>query len=223
MPRCSRLFATVLLLLAVAAGTATAQVTTVSIVEKAGVTTANYPVTLSLVFRQGDVASHVYASVNSVNVNTQTDVKVRWPDGSVKHALVSFLIPSLAASSTATVAIYSGGTNYNTDWMTRAELEATAFNASMLVTVGGTPTTITARQLLASQGTEEHWIKGSICSEFIIRHWPTNVQVGGVGQINVQYHVRTYPGYNGGNNFRIDAIVENCWVHAGVPSPMTLI
>ena len=84
----------------------------------------------------------------------------------------------------------------------------------MLITVSGTPTTITARQLLASQGTEEHWIKGNICSEFIIRHWPTNVQVGGVNQLNVQYHVRTYPGYNGGNNFRIDAVVENCWVNA---------
>ena len=116
-------------------------ITTVTIVEKAGVTTANYPVTLSLVFKKGDVASNVTARINGLNVNTQTDVKVRYPDNSVKHALVSFLIPCLAASSTAIVEITNGGTNYNTSYLTKTQLLATDFDARMAVTPSGGSTT----------------------------------------------------------------------------------
>ena len=95
-------------------------ITSVSIVEKAGVTTTNYPVTLSLIFKQGDVASHVTANVGGQTVTTQTDVKVRWPDNTVKHALVSFRIPSLAASSHRHRRHSSGGTNANSDYVTKA-------------------------------------------------------------------------------------------------------
>ena len=46
--------------------TAAAQmpVTSVTIVEKAGVTTANYPITLSLVFKKGDVAGERHRSAS---------------------------------------------------------------------------------------------------------------------------------------------------------------
>ncbi len=65
---------------------AQAAVTSVIIADKAGVTTTNYPMTLSMIFKEGDVADHVYAKIGSQTLTTQTDVKIRWPDNTVKHA-----------------------------------------------------------------------------------------------------------------------------------------
>ncbi|HUW83251.1 MAG TPA: Calx-beta domain-containing protein, partial [Phycisphaerae bacterium] len=179
-------------------------VTTVSVVEKASVTTANYPLTLSLVFKQGDVASNVTARVGAQTLPTQTDVKIRWGDTSVKHALVSFVIPQVPADQTVTVEILNGGTNYNADYVDKTELLATDFEASMSLNVGGTPYTASARQLLGGIASPEYWTQGEICSEFLIRDFSVNIE----NQLNVQYYVRTYPGWSG---FRVATVVENCW------------
>ncbi len=57
----------VALLITLTTGLAAAQtpVTSVVIVDKAGVTTTNYPLTLSMIFKQGDVADHVYAKIGA--------------------------------------------------------------------------------------------------------------------------------------------------------------
>ncbi len=105
-------------------------VTTVKIVEKDGVTTAGYPVMLSLVFKEGDVADNVTARVAGQYLPTQTDVKIRYPDGSVKHALVSFLLPSLEANQTASVDILAGGPNADQQPMTKEQLLARDFRCT---------------------------------------------------------------------------------------------
>ncbi len=206
----------VVLLTTLTAGLASAQtpVTSVIISDKAGVTTTNYPMTLSMIFKEGDVADHVYAKIGTQTLTTQTDAKVHWPDGTVMHALVSFLIPTMSANGQVTVDLYDGGTNANSTYLTKTQLLATDFDARMTITPdGGSPTTITARDLLNNITTPEYWIKGDVCSEFLIRHWPTNLVVLNPDQsirnkLNVQYYVRYYPGWNG---IRIDTVVENCW------------
>ncbi len=206
----------VVLLTTLTAGVASAQtpVTSVIISDKAGVTTTNYPMTLSMIFKEGDVGDHVYAKIGTQTLTTQTDAKVHYSDGSVRHALVSFLIPTMPANGQVTVDLYDGGTNANSTYLTKTQLLATDFDARMTITPdGGSPTTITARNLLNSITTPEYWTKGEVCSEFLIRNWPTNVVVLNPDQsirnkLNVQYYVRYYPGWNG---FRIDTVVENCW------------
>ena len=179
-------------------------VTSVTLVEKAGVTTANYPVTLSLAFKKGDVPTNVIARVAGAALATQTDVKVRWSDGSIKHALVSFLLPNLAANSQAIVDLLAGGPNANGQPITKAQLLARDFDAQMTITIAGVPTTISARQMLASAASVETWLSGNICSEFLVKDFSTNI----ASQLNVQYRVRVYSGYNG---IRVDTVVENCW------------
>ena len=180
-------------------------VTSVGIVEKAGLTTANYPMTLSLVFKQGDVPSNVTANFSGANLTTQTDVKNRYADGSVKHALVSFSIPQVLAGQTHNIDIFNGGTNANSSYLTQTQLEASDFNASVSFsnfTNSGANGSVSARQLLTSAGTTDYWMKGDVASEFLIRDHNTNVN----SQLNVQYNVRKYAGWNG---YRVDSIVEN--------------
>ncbi len=182
-------------------------VTSLSVVEKAGVTTYNYPMTLSLVFKQGDVADNVTVEAGGMLLSTQTDVKVRWPDGSVKHALVSFILPQLQANATVTLDILAGGSNANTSWMSKDDLLATDFEAVMAITTGGQTTNISARQLLAGIASPQYWLKGSVATEFIIRDFSVNV----ANQLNVAYLVRVYPSVNA---IRVDTVVENCWINA---------
>ncbi len=130
------------------------------------------------------------------------------------HALVSFLIPSMPANGSVQVDLFSGGTNANGTYLTKTQLLATDFDARMTIAPdGASATTITARNLLNNIANPEYWIKGEVCSEFLIRNWATNIVVPNPDQtvknkLNVQYYVRYYPGWNG---FRIDTVVENCW------------
>lgn len=179
-------------------------ITTVTIVEKAGVTTANYPVTLSLGLRQGDAFANLTAVIAGQPVATQTDVKVRYDDGSIRHALVSLLIPSLPANGQVVLMVYSGGLNANNAPLSRDVLLGQDFDAVMRITVGGTTTNVSARQMLQAAGDPETWIKGNICTEFLLKDFSANV----ANQLNVQYRVRIYQGWAG---YRVDAVVENCW------------
>ncbi len=53
---------------------------------------ARQPVTISRVFAEGEFPESVQASVEGVVLQTQCDVKTRWPDGSLRHALLSFWV-----------------------------------------------------------------------------------------------------------------------------------
>jgi hypothetical protein len=189
------------------AGRTTAQgqpITSVTIVEKAGLTTANYPLTLSLVFKKGDVGSSVTATIAAQALPTQTDVKVRYDDGSIKHALVSFLIPSLPAGGQVTAVFYAGGVNANGNPITKEQVLAGDFDAALTITLGGVPTTVSARQMLQDAANPDTWIKGSLCTEFLLKDFASNT----ADQLNVQYRVRVYQGWSG---YRVDTVVENCW------------
>ena len=182
-------------------------VTTVVIAEKAGATTSNYPITLSMVFAKGDVADNVTVRAGSLVLPTQTDVKVRWPDGSVRHALVSFVIPQLAASQSLTVEILAGGPNYNTGWVTKDQLLASDFEAQMSIVVGSTTFSASARQMLQNLTGVEYWMQGGIATEFIIRDFAANA----FNQLNVSYRVRVYPS---AGCIRVSTVVDNTWINA---------
>ena len=186
---------------ATARGTA---ITNVTIVEKASVTTANYPLTLSLAFRRGDVISNVTAIIADQAVPTQTDVKVHYEDGSVRHALVSLLIPTLPANGQVVLTFFAGGVNANNVPITKDVLLGGDFDAVMSFTVGGQTTNVSARQMLQAAGTPETWIQGNICTEFLLKDFGSNI----ASQLNVQYRVRIYQGWSG---YRVDTVVENCW------------
>ncbi|MHC4716661.1 MAG: LEPR-XLL domain-containing protein, partial [Planctomycetota bacterium] len=179
-------------------------VTSVSILEMDGVTTADYPVTLSLIFAESDVAENVTARVGAVELATQTDVKNRYGDDSVKHALVSFVLPELGTGQEVVVEILDGGTNADGDYVDVAELLATDFEAQMSIEIDGAPHSVSARGLLAGIGAPEYWLQGEVASELLIRDFDVNID----NQLNVQYYVRTYAGWSG---MRIEAVVENCW------------
>jgi hypothetical protein len=180
-------------------------VTTVTLVEKAGVATTNYPVTLSLGFARGDVAGNVTVRTPTLVLPTQTDVKVSWDDGSVRHALVSFILPQIGVGESVPVEILAGGPNYTTGWMTKEQLLAGDFEAVLAMAVGSVPQNASARQILNGMAEPQYWIKGGICTEFIIQDWLTRY----FGQLNVSYRVRVYPSTGA---IRVSTVVDNTFI-----------
>jgi len=62
----------------------------ITVTEASGSSQTDRPLTLSRVFAQGDIPNFAKARVGGLAVPTQCDVKTRWPDGSVQHAIISF-------------------------------------------------------------------------------------------------------------------------------------
>ena len=53
----------------------------------------------------------------------------------------------------------------------------------------------------------EYWLKGGICTEFVIRDWDTRY----FGQLGVSYRVRVYPSVGA---IRVSTVVDNTWIDA---------
>ena len=75
----------------------------IRIFDTSGNSQANRPVSIARPFHKGEIPNFAQAKVNGTAVLTQCDVKNRWDDGSLKYAIVSFVIPSLSSGGSVDV------------------------------------------------------------------------------------------------------------------------
>ena len=67
-------------------------------------------------FKQGDIPNFAQAVVGGAPILTQCDVKNRWPDGSLKFAIISFVLPSVSTAGTP-VSFQNQTTGNNTGYL----------------------------------------------------------------------------------------------------------
>src|SRR5437016_5821289 len=68
-----------------------------------GTSISNYPMQFARQFAQGEIANYPQVKVNGTPVTTQANVQTRWPDTTVKHVILSFiLVGPIADAGTAT-------------------------------------------------------------------------------------------------------------------------
>lgn len=156
------------LMILASAGQLWAATNSLTITEKAGRTTSNYPIQIGRPFVRGEIANFPQAVIGATAVTTQADVKTRWPDGSVKHAVLSFLIPTLAANGTVTVSFRNQTTGNTAGYLDKVKmLDAVYdFDAKMALT-NGTTKTASARAMLDA-GNFTYWLQGSVCTSVIL-------------------------------------------------------
>jgi hypothetical protein len=167
---------------AISLAQAAAPVNSLEIGESAGATTKNYPVQIGRPFVQGEIAHFPLAILNDVPVATQADVKQRWPDGSVKHAILAFLIPELKSGARIKVTFQDQPYGNNAaivdqNLMLNARFD---FDAVMALT-GNSPAgdamelAASARKMLAG-GNFTYWTRGAIATTVILAdHSPDRV------------------------------------------------
>src|SRR5690348_12405357 len=102
-------------------------------------TQTNRPVSISRIFRSGEISQFAQAVVDRGvgPVLTQCDVKSRWPNGSLKHAIVSFTLPAIAPGKPVTVSFQNQASGNNNNPLSPAKMLAPNFNFDAQIRLTG--------------------------------------------------------------------------------------
>jgi len=140
------------------------------------------PITFGRIFKQGEIPQCPQPVVGDAPiVNYQADVKNRWPDGSVKFAIVSFT-HSLEAKSSIVVGFQSVASCNNGGYLTDSEM--TGFNGGnwgahiVVAPAGGPAVTTDAKTILTASEPAvntfgdcrtDYWLQGRVVTAVIVQ------------------------------------------------------
>jgi hypothetical protein len=133
-----------------------------------GSTITNYPLRFGRIFAEGEIADYPQILVDGTPITTQADVKTRWDDDSVKHCIFSAIIASAANNTDLELTFQNQGSGNNTA-LTKAEMQHADFdfNVGLSMTVGGTPNTASALDMLDNDDYTV-WCSGQIATTIIL-------------------------------------------------------
>lgn len=148
----------------------------VNVYEQYGQASNGYPIKLGRLFVKGEIPAGQFpqALVNNAPVLTQAEVKSRWSDDSVKHAILYFNIPVLPANGSVKVTFQGqptchcshdgSGAGLTTQQMLDAGYD---FDASITLNQAGVNKVAHAREMLAA-GAYTRWADGPVATEIIL-------------------------------------------------------
>jgi hypothetical protein len=205
---------------AVPASGTLAVVTDVRLQNTSAFAQTSVPVTFGQVF----VAGHVKPTDAMVGrmednslVTLQMDVKARHADGSVRHAIFSAIIPSLAANATRTMSLAKNTTSNAATATLPAELLATGFTASTSATIAGVKYSASADQLLKA-GAKATWLAGAVANEWHVSAPLTTASGAPHPHLMARFAVRYYSAVK---KARVDVTIENNWAFEPNPQNFT--
>ena len=143
----------------------------------------NRPISIARPFVQGEIANFAQASINGTPLATQCDVKNRWPDGSLKFAIVSFVVPSIPAKGTVVVTFSNQSSSAAGDSLEKSSMLSADYDFDGRIQLAGTANRdVSARSILtgadschepgndidAGRYVCTYWLKGPIVSAVIL-------------------------------------------------------
>ncbi|WP_329743215.1 hypothetical protein [Dyella sp. A6] len=185
---------------------------------------SHVPATFGQVFKNGDVprGTALAARFDGRLVPLQVDIKATNPDGSLRHAVLTAMLPSLPGDAKGALTLATGpGSAATGASPTLAQLLDTTYDARISVSIDGKSYTASARSLLQSAsakhtckawGTECNvWLDGPLVGAWVV-HGPVTAADGTSNpSLNIYFAVRAYAGAAPGRigDVRTDIIVEN--------------
>lgn len=183
------------------------------------VTQTNVPVTFGQVFAPGNLQPTDKLTgrlEDGTTVPLQVDVKATHADGSVRHAIISAIVPSMSPSQVRTMSLVKGGTP-PTGTVSVSSLTSTGFTASVHAKIGGVDYYAAADELLKS-GTVTTWLNGPVATEWEVSA-PLHASSGAEHpHLSARFAIRWYPGVK---KARVDVTVENDWAYEPAPQNFT--
>lgn len=177
------------------------------------------PVTFGHVFVAGDVpktASVVLRTATGVVLPTQVERKANAPDGSLRHALLSTILPVGAAGSfdvVLTDAVPATGTP-----RALKSLLDDGFDAVVTARLGGRTYIASAKSMLSGEPRSvTRWLDGAIVTEWDVSGALADT-TGAHPHLHVRFAVRSYLGVPGE---RVDVTLENDWAFVTGPANFT--
>jgi hypothetical protein len=141
----------------------------IEITEPLSIKRTNYPMQLGRYFAKGEYKEGVQVAFNGTSLLTQVDVKNRWPDGSIKFAVIAFVVPTIEARSRSTVVFDSVATNQTARSIgNQPVLDFAAIGDFALeLNFGGIKRKVSVSQMAASL-TPVYWTRGDIATTFTL-------------------------------------------------------
>jgi hypothetical protein len=211
----------VCLMLWLGASPVRAAVVTDYVISQSSSKQANVPVTFGQVFRDGDVplGATLSATIDGHHITLQVDPKASNPDGSLRHAVLTAVLPSLEGRANLPFVLSSQtSTATGATPITLAQLLATGYDAEISLTSNGKHYTLSARKLLQTASAARScqpwgktcnvWLSGPLAAEWVV-NGPVATADG--ANLRVYFAVRAYAGSEGGTvcPIRTDIIGEN--------------
>ena len=181
-------------------------------------------ITFGHVFAPGDIPAGklVGASLQGDGtVAVQTDAKATWADGSLRHAVLTLRLASLPAGTIQRVVLSPVAPMPVTSPVSASDLLASAYDASVTITIGSAVYSISAKALLAAAqagGSLQSWLQGPLAGEWIVNGAPKTSGGEPHPYLNVAFHVRAYAGMT---SVATDVVVENDWAFEPNPQGYT--
>jgi hypothetical protein len=173
---------------------------------------SNSPETVTRFFKRGEIPHYAQAILNGTPLFTQCDVKNRWPDGSVKFALVSFVAPVIDTNGTL-VTFQDQATGNNSGYLTQAEMLDRAYNFDATMTVSGSARHIISARTILQYGHFSYWLQGPIVTAVIVedrdtRSFDVNIDNKQGNPLHPIFEAWFYP-----QNHTVDVglTLENIW------------
>jgi hypothetical protein len=195
-----------------------ATLTKVTINNTSTVNQSNVPVTFGQLFKEGELSvteGLVGKLSNGDLVPLQLNVKATHTDGSVRHAIISVLLPTVGTSAMV-LELSKTALVSNSNTITPQELINKGFTAGVSVNIGGVVYTANAQDVLTSNSTK--WLSGNIANEWIVSA-PLKSANGSIHpHLNVQFAVRYFAGTQ---KAKVDFTIENDWAYEPSPHDIT--
>jgi hypothetical protein len=182
------------------------------------------PVTFGQVFAPGDVKPSerlVGKLADGSTLALQVDAKARHPDGSLRHAVISTVVPRLAKGEALMLALAKDtGTAppaKAAKAATPADLLAQGFQADVVLQLDGQEWTASATRLLAAPRVPA-WLAGPLADEWLVTAPLTNAQGAQHPHLAARFAIRWYPL---AKRARVDVTLENDWAYEPGPRNFT--
>lgn len=193
----------------------------IEVVSTSGTTQTNVPVKIGHVFKKGQLAFTDLlegVAAGETNIPIQVTAKAKHADGSLRHAILTFVIPSLPAGGRIINLQKVASSTTNNTPLDHTALIAAGFSASASYVIGGTTytATVTAADFTAAAPAQQRWIGGSIANEWILNLVPKNGATPHA-DLNSQFSICAFAG---SNKAKVDVVTERVTAfNAGGRSP----
>jgi PKD repeat protein len=201
-------------------------VVTDHVISTAAQAQTNVPITFGQIFKAGDIpkGETVTATLNGQPVALQVDSKATHPDGSLRHAVLTAMVPSLPGNANLPLALSTGPapTTPGLDQpIGLSQLLATSYDTNVSLNIGGRQYGANARALLQTAnntnackpwGTQcNQWLSGPQTSEWIVNGPVTAADGTANPNLRIYFAVRVYADGSHGTvrQVQTDVIVEN--------------
>lgn len=179
-------------------------------------TQSNVPLSFGQVFAAGDVPRGTALAgklADGTLLPLQVDVKASHPDGSVRHAVLSAVLPRLTSKDLG-IALVKAPNKANEGGPAKPGPEV---GATVVITVDGERYTASSDALFKAQKPQV-WLHGPVVTELQVAGPLRNAKGAEHPHLAARFAVRWY---GAANKARVDVVVENNWAYEPDPRNIT--